>query len=458
MAGKPRPYIDFKLYLTRPSDAADGCQTALLPTPEVGETITPITVAAEHGPSPDLLPYLAGKSITLRQLVQLGKGLANWLLPEETVRPLFTETLKRVGNEGGLRLRLIIADHELKQWPWEYVYFDPLDASDSMRGFLALEPRLSVVRHEPLPIPHPEPTPARMASGHLRLLVAAASPHGYQQLQLNREVSAIQEAVKDFNLEGIQLTADPVLLNATPFEVTQALRGPGSAFIFHFVGHGTTKTMRDPFTRGATKEEGYLFFIGNQATQSAEPVKADDLARYLQQAGVRLAVMGACHSGHRDARYPWDGVAGALAARGIPAIIAMQFEVIDALAIKFSRAFYSSLVSGLSLDEAMSFGRLAMYEETAADLDAVIKAEWGVPVLYSRLSNGIIMPELADRETATAKQIRMVIQQAVDTIADKGEVIGFEGNISAGSYNITQKVTTVKGEGKLSGAQMNLTV
>ena len=351
MSVKQRPYIDFKLYLTRPADGTEGCQVALLPTPEVGETIHPVVVSAEKGPSKDLLPYLASKSITLRRLVQLGKGLANWLLPEETIRPLFVEALNQAGNTGGVRLRLIIADHGLKQWPWEYVYFDPLGGPDSTRGFLALEPRISIIRHEPLPFPHPKPTLEATAPTNLRLLVAAASPKGQEKLQLDQEITAIKEGLKDINIEGISLTAEPILMDATAPEVAQALM-KGSTFIFQFVGHGTTKTVDDPFTLGGTKEEGILLFIDNKKTLSEAQVKADDLAKRLQQADVKLAVMGACYSGARNDRYPWDSVAGALAARGIPAIVAMQYSVVDTVAIKFSQAFYSALVSGLSLDEA----------------------------------------------------------------------------------------------------------
>ena len=43
---KQRQYIDFKLFLTRPPDG-QGCQIALLPTPEVGETTTPVTILAD---------------------------------------------------------------------------------------------------------------------------------------------------------------------------------------------------------------------------------------------------------------------------------------------------------------------------------------------------------------------------------------------------------------------------
>jgi len=435
-----RKYIDFKLYVSRVPDVQETIQVALLPTPEVGETITPVTVAFQENAINDDLAYLASKSITLRSLVALGKQLGNWLLPEGTIRSLFTEARKRVGNEGGIRLRLIIADHGLKQLPWEYIYFDPMGGADSMRGFLALDPRVSIVRHEPLPRPHPHVT----ASGRtdLRMVMATASPSDQPGLNMDKEVEAITGALKDFHVGGIGIKIDSVLRDATAPDVAAALRGAESTQLFHFAGHGITEIKTDPFTRGAEREEGFLYFIGDKTTKKAQKIPADDLAKYLQLAGVWLVTLGACYSGARSERNPWDSVAGALVARDIPAVVAMQYEIIDTQAIKFNQAFYSALAGSLSLDEAVTLGRLAIYEETSADIGKVVNVEWGVPVLYSRLPDGILVLE---RETEIASQMRNVIQQTVDTIEEQGMVIGIQGSFVDGNWTVKQKAGTVSG-------------
>jgi hypothetical protein len=122
MATKPRPYLDFKLYLTRPGDGKSACQVALLPTPEVDETINPVTVPLEEKPPIDALQWLAAKQGTFGSMVALGKKLANCLLPEGVIRERFRAAYDRAGIEGGVRLRLIIADYALKAWPWEYAF------------------------------------------------------------------------------------------------------------------------------------------------------------------------------------------------------------------------------------------------------------------------------------------------------------------------------------------------
>ena len=457
---KPRQYIDFKLYLTQPPDGKGACQVALLPTPEVGESIAPVTISAEKGPPANLLPLIAGKSITLSKLVEFGKGVANWLLPDERIegqepiRNLFVDALKRAGNQGGVRLRLIIADNSLKKWPWEYAYFDSsgVGGPDSMSGFLALDPRISVVRHEPLPYPHPVSKGAGENIDDLRMVVAAASPSTQIKLDVEKEVSYITDALRDFEVDGMRLTAEPVR-DATPLDVANALRGAGSTYIFHFAGHGITEaTGRDPFSIGETREEGFLYFLDNTKEKTEVKVRADALAPKLQAAGVRLAVFGACYSGLRSERYPWDSIAGALAKKDIPAIITMQYEVIDSHAIEFTKAFYSALAAGLSLDEAMSAGRLAMYDLTSAKLDQPGFLEWGVPALYSRLPDGRLFPERMQRAGATAQKFRNIIQQTVNTITKTGRVVGLKIQGSGSAFEVTQKVDLVEGE--LVGAEM----
>ena len=139
MAINQRQYIDFKLYLTAAPEGKGVCQVAVLPTLEVGEAIMPVIVGTDNVPRVDLIANLASKSITLRDLATLGKQLAECLLPTGPVRSLFRDASRCAGENRKVRLRLIIADHALKQLPWEYSYVDLLEQGpDSMRGFLAL--------------------------------------------------------------------------------------------------------------------------------------------------------------------------------------------------------------------------------------------------------------------------------------------------------------------------------
>jgi len=459
-----RNYIDFKLYLTAAPDTQGACQVALLPTPEVGEAITPVVVPADKAPKSDLLAYLASKQITLRNLATLGKQLGECLLPSGAIRDLFRDAHRHSGEDRGVRLRLIIADHALKQWPWEYAYLDLLgDGPDSMRGFLALNKAISMVRHEPLPFPHPAPVSAPEGLTQLPMLVAAAVPQGEQPLDLDEEIDTIKNAVEDFDLAGMQIKPT-VVRDATWDDLSKALLGAGSAYIFHFAGHGTVGTQRDDFNRGVPKESGFILLLADHATKQRDRVSAEDLARHLQGAGVRLAVLGACHSGARSATYPWDGVASALAASGIPAILAMQYEVVNVQAKAFSRAFYAGLGLGLSLDEAVWSGRVAMLESTSTELDAIVNVEWGVPVLYSRLPDGALFPERIKQSGSgpAAEAFRKVFTQTITGIQE-GTMTGVKVDLIKNGVKIVQKVKEARGEitgiqAGTAGANANIVV
>jgi hypothetical protein len=83
-----------------------------------------------------------------------------------------------------------------------------------------------------------------------------------------------------------------------------------------------------------------------------------------------------------------------------------------------------------------------MYEVT---VDAGVHVEWGVPVLYSRLPDGIIIPTLTERETETANKLRTVIRQTVGTIQETGKVIGVDADTLAGCFDIKMSADDVKG-------------
>lgn len=446
MAINKRQYIDFKLYLTAAPENKGVCQVAVLPTPEVGEVIIPVIVGSNNAPRVDLIARLASKSITLRDLVTLGKQLAECLLPTGPVRNLFRDAYRCAGEDRKVRLRLIIADHALKQLPWEYIYLDLLDGvPDSLRGFLALDKGISIVRHEPLPFPHPDPGPVPGGESEVPVLIAAASPEGEETLDLDQEIKAIEDAVGHFDLAGVKIIPK-VLRGATRPELKEALLGAQSALIFHFAGHGGLGVTRDDFNRGVPKSEGHILLLADHAGRQKETLSAEDLARHLHHAGTRLAVLNACYSGARNATYPWSGVASSLTASGIPAVLAMQFKVGHVEAEAFTRALYAALALGLTLDEAVWSGRVAMVETTSVENGAPINVEWGVPVLYSRLPDGALLPERIEKSGSgpAAEAFRKVFTQTVTGIQE-GTMTGLKVGLIENGVHIIQKVKEARG-------------
>ena len=67
--------------------------------------------------------------------------------------------------------------------------------------------------------------------------------------------------------------------------------------------------------------------------------------------------------------------------QGIPAVIAMQFEISDPAALVFSQSFYQAIADGLPVDVATVEARRAMFAEGN-------EVEWATPVLYLRSPDG----------------------------------------------------------------------
>lgn len=358
-------------------------------------------------------------------LIALGKALADRLLPEGDVRNAVTEAIRAADTDEGVRLRLIIRDPRLAQIPWEFTYLSSL-GRERMSDFLVLDPKVSVVRHEALPYPRSAVT-ARDPH-RLRLVAATANAPGFAGLNLRREWQVVERAIKDLPRDGATIDYQPVLENPSVTDLQGALlRG---ADLFHFAGHG-----------GLEQGNGYLALPAEQQG-AAERLPADRLAGMLRQAGVRVAVLGACESGRRDGTSPWDGVATAVVGAQVAAVVAMQYRIRDSSAIKFARVLYTALAVGLSIDEAVAAGRLAVYDPDD------LSSSWGIPVLYSRSPDGLIFADLSDRESASAEALRNVIRQTVGTIAKTGKVVGISitreasGGIRA---VVKQKADVVKG-------------
>ena len=359
-------------------------------------------------------------------------------LPDGDVRDLFTDALKKAGLDGGVRLRLIIHDPELAQLPWEYTYLQRHRGERDPRHFLALDPRVSIVRHEPLPDPQPLLTGA--TPDHLRLIAATANVSAYPALDLARERRVIEEALAALDVDGVTLETTAFLEGVTRRALFDALQG--GADLFHFAGHGEFRP-RPPDETGTPRSTGSLVVASEHGSAIGETVDAGEAAIRLRQAGVRLAVLGACDSGRRDGVSAWTGIAPALLEAGVAAVVAMQYAVRDTHAIALSRTFYRAVAAGLSVDEALSLGRLAMLGEDPT------AAQWGIPVLYTRAPDGMLFPRPPDRPSSTAAALRTVVRQTVKVIEAGGALTGIRDlSLGAGAepVEVRQAVGTLRGE------------
>lgn len=382
----------------------------------------------------DDLNRLEQRALDREALIAFGQRLTGWLLPprqpnaEVGVRALLDACRTQAGQDGAVRLRLRLSP-ALARIPWEYLYLDPPGGSGLMDGFLALNPQVAIVRHEALPAAIPSAQPP--GSEALRVRAALALAQGDTPLDLAAERD---ELGRIFEARGVE---HAFIEQAT---IEDLLEQIPDAHIFHFAGHGEFQSRR----------VGARAYIGvGEVALAEQRVDSERLSLSLRGNALRLVVLGACETARRGGERvvnPWGAVAPMLAKAGVPAVVASQYTIADRCAIAFSRGFYQALFGGMSIERAVTAGRLAIYNADPASRD------WGVPALYMRASHGQILAGVADPQTraGAAQAAEAMISRARQSITQiQTGGINFGVNTTIGRMGDAidgDKVVTVEGD------------
>jgi hypothetical protein len=292
---------------------------------------------------------------------EFGSGLYRTLFSDQTEVTLLRSISEATARGAGLRIRLRLTDApELAALPWEFLY------DDRRNRFLCLSERTPVVRY--LEVPDP-PRPLTV-SGALRILVVISSPSDLPRLSTEQEwarlSSALEPLIRDNSVEV------HCLEQATLSALRRALRRQDWN-VLHFVGHGCFSTSIG---------DGVLAFEDEQ--QRSREVSGQDLGILLHDHdALRLVVLNACEGARADQEDPFSGSAQALTQQGVPAVVAMQFEISDAAAILFASEMYGAICDGYSLEPAVAAARKAIFTDGN-------QTEWATPVLYLRTPDGMI--------------------------------------------------------------------
>lgn len=304
---------------------------------------------------------LGGSAAAGQDARTFGSQLFDALLTGE-VRTVYDRSRQAVAAPGeGLRLKLRVNAPELATVPWEFLY-DPRAGE-----FLALSRLTPIVRYLELPLG--EQTLA--VKPPLRILAMVAGPDGAPPLDVAREKARLEQAVQPLQAAG---QVELVWLEGQTWRSLQAAMQAGPWHVFHFVGHAAFDS------RGG---EGILLLAGDDGR--AAPVSSSQLAGLLaDHRTLRLAVLNACEGARGSEQSRFSSIAAGLVRRGLPAVLAMQYEISDRAAIEFTASFYGALAAGLPIDAAVSEARKAI------DLALSGSLEWGTPLLTMRTPDGVL--------------------------------------------------------------------
>jgi CHAT domain-containing protein len=239
--------------------------------------------------------------------------------------------------------------------PWEMAY----DAS--RREFLATS-SVNLVRNAFTAVPAEA---APRGRGPLRILAVVSQPRGRAPLDAKTETTDLRKAFRPLQQKG--RVEVEVLAKATPARLQRRLAA-GGVDVLHFVGHGGFDEQ---------SREGSILLEDERGRE--RPLEADALRQIVGGRGLRLVFLNACETG-RGGRVEWNrGVAPALVAAGLPAVVANQYSVLDAAATAFARELYAHLALGRSLGDAAREARVAVGRALGPE-----KLDWAVPVVFAR--------------------------------------------------------------------------
>jgi CHAT domain-containing protein len=295
-------------------------------------------------------------------------GILRSFLFQPKIQELFSTSLllARSNKKEGVRVRININQEsgELYQVPWEYCRDD--------KSFLAVNDDTPLVRYMPT---NREPVPILVPDA-VRILLAWANPKDLTQLDVQSEIDAVKEALDDLIISGKVLIEE--LPNATPAELfSRVSKNP--PHIFHFIGHGKLKVGGG----GALALEG----INDKHVL----IDGDLMLDLFQGNNTKLIILSACQSGatsnkseKSSSSEAFMGLAPKLVWGGVPAVVAMQYDLPNAAAKPFMKTLYEFLALGKPLDWAVTKARLGLRF-------AILESPyWGIPVLFMRSPDGNI--------------------------------------------------------------------
>ncbi len=323
-----------------------------------------------------------------QQVKDLGGRLYRSIFRDQ-IRDCLRESEREARRQGsGLRVRLHL-DGASSDLPWEFLF------DEGRQSFLSLSRMTPVVRYLEI---DDVPTALKL-DPPLRVLGVVSSPKDYPPLDVEGEWARLQGAL------SAQVTAGVVevslLPTATVDELLQALQRD-TYHVLHFIGHGGFRESSD---------EGVLLFEDDLG--GSHEVTGEELGILLQDhPSLRLVVLNSCEGARAGVGDPFSGTAQSLVRRRIPAVVAMQFEITDTAALRFSQSFYGALASNFPVDAAVAESRKSIRLSGNT-------FEWGTPVLYMLSPDGRLF-ELPKEAEAKAREAAEQ-QQAEDppAVADE---------------------------------------
>ncbi len=280
--------------------------------------------------------------------VNLWTGLMTGKVGEhfETIRQEIEEQTQAGADFEGVRFQFRLGlPPELEGLPWEALY------QERDFAFLACHPDHCVLRSPSARIAAPPPPPP--IDDKLKILAVIPSGSGldaeHEWHNLEVAVGALRDRIHLERLSG-RVDSDRLgdRLRAEPWDIV------------HFIGHGEQAESGKTLIRLNSSEPG----------EDARWMEGEKFASLFVGSRVRLAVLNCCLGAKPSPLRSLSGLGPFLLRAGVPAVVAMRYEIPDGVAIRFSDKLYQELLNGRvpgRVDLAVEHARRSIYQTEDED-------------------------------------------------------------------------------------------
>jgi hypothetical protein len=249
-------------------------------------------------------------------------------------------------------------------------------------------------------------TPPAGGKTPLRILLVVCRPEGKDDVRFQSIARVLQIVARDFQ-RRIQID----VLRPPTFEDLDRHLGnhAGQYHVVHFDGHGEL----EPDDQGGGR--GVLLF--EEQGGGPRRISGEDLGRLLSNRGVPAAILNACQSGMALPRAAVPSLAQQVLEAGVPAVLAMSYNVLVDAAERFVKRLYERILRGDTLDTAVHEGRWLLRNEPlrpTAFGDVELR-DWIVPVLFQSAPLLLFDPSLPGEPSPSPTAVeRTPLPKAVD--------------------------------------------
>ena len=385
-------YVDFDILISRGDGR--GCQVRAS-SQSHGEDLGELTLDLLAPELKASIERLENRQTDRHFLQQFGERLYQSIFSPAIDR-LFQRSYGAVETDEqlGLRLRLHIEPAEISALPWELLYSS---ADKDFLGTRVITPLVRYLRMNKV---------KRELATEFPLRVLVAIPRGSEEtanLNVDAEKDVLVRAMSRLG-EQVEVTYlhEQYEDGRVTWDRIAHCLDEKAYHCLHFIGHGQ---FRD--------HKGYVVLDSEGGRYDAvDDVRFSKL--FTNSPSMKLVLLNSCKGATTSQSIQFAGCAAKIVESGVPAVVAMQFSILDPAALDFARAFYTSLfVSDETgrVDVAISRGRHIL-EAKYGD-----QRELAAPVLIMRSLNGVLfVPE-------TGSTIRDLPRSgdSIDTLSEAAE-------------------------------------